>query len=83
MEKKTVVQGGHGPVPMEENSRRYIDKDPVSVPMTAYYVRRMMSGELVEATSSPMTAAAASVAAPPSAAGAVASSPSAKKAEDK
>ena len=81
MEKKTVVQGGHGPVPMEENSRRYIDKDPVSVPMTAYYVRRMMSGELVEAPSS-MTAATASVSGSPSVAGAVASSPS-KKDEEK
>lgn len=48
MEKKTVVQGGHGPVPMEENGRRYIDATPVSVPMTGYYLRRMMSGELVE-----------------------------------
>lgn len=50
METKTVVQGGHGPVPMEENSRRYIDADPVSIPMTAYYLRRMMAGELVEYT---------------------------------
>jgi hypothetical protein len=48
METKTVTQGGHGPVPMEENSRRYIDDEPKVVPMTAYYLRRMMSGELVE-----------------------------------
>lgn len=48
METKTVVQGGYGPVPMEENSRRYIDAEPVTVPMTSYYARRMMSGELVE-----------------------------------
>jgi hypothetical protein len=47
-ETKVVVQGGHGPVPMEENSRRYIDAEPTTVPMTAYYVRRMLSGELVE-----------------------------------
>lgn len=48
METKTVIAGGHGPVPMEENSRRYIGSDPVTVPMTAYYARRMMAGELVE-----------------------------------
>jgi hypothetical protein len=80
MDKKTVVQGGHGPVPMEENSRRYIDADPVEVPMTAYYVRRMLSGELVEAN---MTAATAPVAAPPSAARVAAPSPSFSKDEDK
>jgi hypothetical protein len=50
IEMKWVVQGGFGPVPMEENSRRYIDAEPVSIPMTSYYVRRMMSGELVEKT---------------------------------
>lgn len=51
-ELKTVAQGGHGPVPMAENSRRYIDAEPVTVdlqgPHGAYYARRMMSGELVE-----------------------------------
>lgn len=50
IDKKTVVQGGFGPVPMEENGRRYIDAEPVTVPMSSYYVRRMMSGELVEYT---------------------------------
>lgn len=45
----TVVQGGHGPVPMVENTRRYIDADPVDVDAdNAYYARRMMSGELIE-----------------------------------
>lgn len=71
MEKKTVVQGGHGPVPMEENSRRYIDAKPVSVPMTAYYLRRLMSGELVEYVASktqapaPTTTATAPIVATP------------------
>jgi len=53
METKTVVQGGFGPVPMEENSQRYIDAEPVTVPMTAYYARRMMTGELVEYVQTP------------------------------
>lgn len=59
-ESKTVVQGGHGPVPMEENTRRYIGDEPVTVPMSTYYLRRMMAGELVEyvAPSKPMTFAA-------------------------
>jgi hypothetical protein len=49
MEEKTVVAGDHGPVPMEDNGRRYIDKEPVTIKVTAYYARRLMSGELVEA----------------------------------
>jgi hypothetical protein len=48
MSKVTVVQGGFGPVPMEENGRRYIDAEPATVELTGYYVRRMLSGELVE-----------------------------------
>jgi hypothetical protein len=45
----TVVQGGHGPVPQRENTRRYIDSEPTDVDADdAYYARRMMSGELVE-----------------------------------
>lgn len=56
MEKKTVVQGGFGAVPMEENGRRYIDAEPVEVPMTGYYLRRMMSGELVEYVDRPVSA---------------------------
>lgn len=56
MEKKTVVQGGFGAVPMEENGRRYIDAEPVEVPMTGYYLRRMMSGELVEYVEQPASA---------------------------
>lgn len=48
MEKKTVIAGVHGPVPMEENTRRFIGSEPVEVPMSAYYIRRMAEGELVE-----------------------------------
>lgn len=47
-ETKLVVAGIHGPVPMEENTRRYISTEPVKVPMSTYYLRRMMSGELIE-----------------------------------
>lgn len=51
-ESKTVVAGPFGPVPMAENGRRYIDQEPVTVPLSgqfgSYYVRRIMSGELVE-----------------------------------
>lgn len=50
IETKTVVMGPHGPVPMEENTRRYIGVQPTTVPMSTYYLRRMMSGELVEYT---------------------------------
>lgn len=68
METKTVVQGGFGPVPMEENTRRYIDAEPMAVPMTGYYLRRMMSGELVEFVeqkAAPAASAAASAAPAP------------------
>lgn len=37
-------------VPREDAPRRYItDDQPVSVPATAYYLRRLHSGELVSA----------------------------------
>jgi hypothetical protein len=49
---RTVVQGGYGPVPMAENGRRYINSEPVTVDLGStygsYYMRRLMSGELVE-----------------------------------
>lgn len=48
MEKKMVVAGKHGPVAREDNPQRFIGAEPFEVPMTAYYVRRMMDGELVE-----------------------------------
>lgn len=36
-------------VPMEANPRRHITEDkPVTVPATAYYLRRLADGELVE-----------------------------------
>jgi hypothetical protein len=47
-ETKTVVAGEYGPVPMAENSRRYIDKEPVTIEVNAYYARRLMAGELIE-----------------------------------
>lgn len=48
IETKIVIAGPHGPVPTEENTRRYIGDQPTTVPMSTYYLRRMMSGELVE-----------------------------------
>lgn len=37
-------------VPREDDSRTYItDSEPVEIEMTAYYVRRMAAGELLEA----------------------------------
>lgn len=36
-------------VPMEGSPRKYIEADPVSVPETAYYRRRLAEGDLVRA----------------------------------
>jgi hypothetical protein len=47
--RKRVVAGPFGRVPMEENSRRYISNEPVEVPLSTYYMRRIMHGELVDA----------------------------------
>ena len=51
-EIKTVVAGEHGPVPMAENSHRFIGDEPVVVDLQgkhgAYYARRLMFGDLVE-----------------------------------
>lgn len=63
MEKMLVIAAGHGPVPMAENSRRYITDKPVLVPLTTYYRLRLLHGELKEApaesvTPSPQTKAA-------------------------
>lgn len=49
METKLVIAGAHGPVCLEDNARRFIGAEPVEVPLTAYYLRRMADGELVEA----------------------------------
>lgn len=57
-ETKIVVAGQHGPVPMEENTRRYIGADPIEIPMSTYYLRRMMAGELVEYVAPPKQAPA-------------------------
>lgn len=35
-------------VPTEANAREYIESTPVEIEMTAYYIRRMADGELVE-----------------------------------
>jgi hypothetical protein len=47
MEKKYVVAGPHGPVAMEENSRRFIGEQPVEIELSSYYRRRLRDGELV------------------------------------
>lgn len=52
METKTVIATKH-PVPMENNSHRYITTDtPVTVDWTTYYVRRFLDGEIAEAGAS-------------------------------
>lgn len=33
-------------VPREDNARRYITDEPVEVPETSYYLRRLMDGDL-------------------------------------
>lgn len=46
-------------VPMEHNPKVYItDAAAVEIPHTHYYVRRLASGELVEAPDTPAPAAA-------------------------
>ncbi|HDL8234137.1 TPA: DUF2635 domain-containing protein [Yersinia enterocolitica] len=35
-------------VPREENARRYIEQEPVDVPQSTYYLRRLNDGDLVE-----------------------------------
>lgn len=36
-------------VPREDNPRRYIEDEPVDVPESAYYLRRLYEGDLVNA----------------------------------
>ncbi|QJF16664.1 DUF2635 domain-containing protein [Phytobacter diazotrophicus] len=36
-------------VPREDNARRYIGEEPVEVPASAYYLRRLSEGDLVDA----------------------------------
>lgn len=37
-------------VPREDNPRRYIEQEPVEVPGSTYYQRRLNEGDLVEVT---------------------------------
>lgn len=37
-------------VPLENKPRKYITAEPVEVPGTAYYLRRIAEGDLVEVT---------------------------------
>ncbi|WP_187986942.1 DUF2635 domain-containing protein [Klebsiella pneumoniae] len=48
-------------VPREDNARRYIEQEPVEVPESTYYQRRLNDGDLVKATEATVdvTAAAA------------------------
>ncbi len=48
-EKKTVVAGKYGPVCTEGNAHRFIGSEPVEIELSAYYLRRMADGELVDA----------------------------------
>lgn len=50
-------------VPREDHSRRYIEAEPVIVPASAYYLRRIADGELVELTPAEAEAHAKKVAA--------------------
>jgi hypothetical protein len=43
-----TVRAKSNPVPREDNSRRYITAEPVVVPMSAYYLRRLADGEIEE-----------------------------------
>lgn len=48
-------------VPREDNARRYIEQEPVEVPESTYYQRRLNEGDLVNVTEATVdnTAAAA------------------------
>ena len=48
-------------VPREDNARRYIELEPVEVPESTYYQRRLNDGDLVKVTEATVdvTAAAA------------------------
>lgn len=53
METMTVVANGHGPVAKEENSHRFIENEPVTVPCSAYYLRRLADGEIKIVSAAP------------------------------
>ncbi|AUU93005.1 hypothetical protein C2U55_16845 [Enterobacteriaceae bacterium ENNIH3] len=44
-------------VPREDNPRRYIEEEPVEVPESAYYLRRLSDNDLVNVAGAPETAA--------------------------
>lgn len=47
--KRLVIAGAHGPVAREDNSQRFIGAEPFEIEETAYYLRRLADGELVDA----------------------------------
>ncbi|HBS7138298.1 TPA: DUF2635 domain-containing protein [Klebsiella pneumoniae] len=46
-------------VPREDNARRYIEQEPVEVPESNYYQRRLNDGDLVKVTDATVDQAAA------------------------
>ncbi|MCG2853563.1 DUF2635 domain-containing protein [Klebsiella grimontii] len=46
-------------VPREDNARRYIEQEPVEVPESNYYQRRLNDGDLVKVTDATVDEAAA------------------------
>lgn len=46
-------------VPREDNARRYIEQEPVEVPESNYYQRRLNDGDLVKLTDATVDEAAA------------------------
>ena len=51
MGKKMVIAGPNGPVAREDNPQRFIGAEPFEIDdASAYYVRRIGDGDLVEAS---------------------------------
>ncbi|MGS3366784.1 DUF2635 domain-containing protein, partial [Klebsiella michiganensis] len=46
-------------VPREDNARRYIEQEPVEVPESTYYQRRLNDGDLVKVTDATVDVTAA------------------------
>ena len=46
--KLLVKAGAFGPCATEDNPRRFIGADPVEVPASSYYLRRLSDGDLIE-----------------------------------
>ncbi|EAP3579184.1 DUF2635 domain-containing protein [Salmonella enterica] len=52
--KKLTVRAADGlHVPLEDNPRRHIGAEPVTVPDRAYYRRLLRAGDLLDATATP------------------------------